>query len=363
MKLGITGLPLSGKTTIFNALTHLKAETSDYGAGKRIPNLGAIRVPDERLDRLAEMFSPRKTVHATLEFLDVAGIGRGDSAKGETEAQLLDKLRASDGLIHVIRAFENENVLHPEGSNDVARDARILDDELVLADLAVIEKRLERLEHDLKKMKNESLLHEREILGTCRSSLEREGPLRNLDLDKEALRAISGFCFLTLRPELYVVNMGEEQKGKDPILLEQLSGALGNRKTRAAALFGRLEAEIAELEPEDAQAFLEDFGLKDSSLERLARDAYAVMGVQTFFTVGSDEVRAWMIPMGMHAIEAAGEIHSDMQRGFIRAAVVPFDDLAECGSLARAKETAKLRLEGKEYEVRDGDVIEFRFCV
>ncbi len=363
MKLGITGLPLSGKTTIFNALTHLKAETSDYGAGKRTPNLGAIRVPDARLDALAEMFVPRKPVHATLEFLDVAGIGRGDSAKGETEAQLLAKLRESDGLIHVIRAFENENVLHPEGSNDVGRDAKILDDELILADLAIIEKRSARVESDLKKLKSAELLQEQEILTTCRESLEKENPLRNLDFDKNTLRVISGFCFLTLRPELYVVNLGEEQKGKGPELLGLLGEALKNRRTRAAAFFGRLEAEIAELDAEDARAFLEDLGLSESSLERLAREAYAVMGVQTFFTIGSDEVRAWMIPVGMHAADAAGEIHSDMQRGFIRAEVVAFDHLVECGSLAKAKDAARLRLEGKDYEVQDGDVIQFRFNV
>ncbi len=363
MKLGITGLPLSGKTTIFNALTQLKAETSDYGAGKRTPNLGAIRVPDARLDALAELFAPRKPVHATMEFIDVAGVGRGDSAKGETEAQLLAKLRESDGLIHVIRAFENENVLHPEGANDVARDARILDDELVLADLAVIEKRLGRVESDIKKIKSDELLQEREILRICQSSLEKEGPLRNLDFDKNALRVMSGFCFLTLRPELYVVNLGEEQKGKEQELLDALAGSLENRGTRAAAFFGRLEAEIGELDAEDAKAFLQDLGLSEPSLERLAREAYAVMGVQTFFTIGNDEVRAWTIPVGMHAVDAAGEIHSDMQRGFIRAEVVAFDALMECGSLAKAKESAQLRLEGKGYVVQDGDVIQFRFNV
>jgi GTP-binding protein YchF len=363
MKLGITGLPLSGKTTIFNALTQLKAETSDYGAGKRTPNIGAIKVPDVRLDRLAEMFAPRKPVHATLELLDVAGVGRGDSAKGDTEAQLLAKLREADGLIHVIRFFENDTVLHPEGSNDVPRDAGVFDDEMILADLAIIEKRLGRLESDLKKMKSEELLREQEILNECRASLEQEKPLRNLEFDKDTERILSGYCFLTQKPELYVINLGEEQKGKEKDLVGALANVLQNQKTHAATFFGRLEAEIGELDEEDAKAFLADLGLSEPSLERLVREAYTVMGVHTFFTVGDDEVRAWPIPIETHAVDAAGEIHSDMQRGFIRAEVVAFDELMECGSLAAAKDGGKLRLEGKDYVVQDGDVVQFRFSV
>ncbi|MCK4546320.1 MAG: redox-regulated ATPase YchF [Candidatus Eisenbacteria sp.] len=363
MKLGIIGLPLAGKTTIFNAITQLKAETSDYGPGKRMPNMGAVKVPDARLDRLAEMFAPRKPVHATLEFLDIAGLSRGDSTRGDTEAQLLARIREADGLIHVIRAFENENVLHPEGSNNVARDAGIVDDELILADLAIIEKRLERVESDLKKIKSAELVKEQEILRSCQVSLEEEKPLRNVDFDKNDLRVISGYCFLTQKPELYVVNLGEEQKGKEDELLSLLKGPIENRKTRAAAFFGRLEAEIGELDEEDARAFLEDLGLSEPSLERLVQEAYAVMGVHTFFTIGDDEVRAWAIPIAACAVDAAGEIHSDIERGFIRAEVVAFDELMECGSLAKAKSEAKLRLEGKGYEVQDGDVIQFRFSV
>lgn len=363
MKLGIVGLPLCGKTTIFNALTHLKAETSDYGAGKRTPNLGAIKVPDPRLDRLAEIFTPRKPIHATLEFVDVAGLGRGDTAKGGTEAQILANLRETGGLIHVLRSFENENVLHPEGSIDIRRDAEILDTELVLADLAVVEKRLGRIESDLKKLKNPDLVREQEVLQTCQETLEDERPLRNLDLAREVLDALSGYCFLTLKPELYVVNLGEEQKGREAELVGLLGDRLENRRTRATAFFGRLEAEIGELDDEDARAFLEDLGLSEPGLERLAREANAVMGMQSFFTIGKDEVRAWTIPVGTHAVEAAGEIHSDMERGFIRAEVVSFVDLMESGSLAKAKESARLRLEGKDYVVQDGDVVQFRFSV
>lgn len=363
MRLGIVGLPLSGKTTIFNALTHLKAETSDYGAGKRTPNLGAIKVPDPRLDVLAEMFEPRKPIYATMEFIDVAGLARGDTAKEATEAQVLAKVREADGLIHVLRSFENENVLHPEGSIDIGRDAGILDVELALADLGIIEKRLARIESDLKKMKSPDLEAEQEILLQCRSAIEREVPLRNLDLDRNALRIISGYCFLTLKPELFVINLDEGWKRGEEDLMGSLGVQLENRQTRAIPFFGQMEAEIAELDEADAQAFLEDLGLKEPGLERLAGEAYAVMGVESFFTIGKDEVRAWTIPVGSHAVDAAGEIHSDMERGFIRAEVVSFDDLAECGSLAKAKDAVKLRLEGKDYVVQDGDVIQFRFSV
>jgi len=363
VKLGIIGLPLAGKTTIFNALTRLKAETSDYGAGKRTPNLGAIKVPDSRLDHLAEIFAPRKPVHATLEFVDIAGVGRGDTAKGGTEAQLLAKVREGDGLIHVLRAFENENVLHPEGSIDVGRDAEILDLEIALADLAIIEKRLDRIESDLKKMRSPDLEHERDILDRCRAVLEEEKPLRDLDLDAEALRIVSGYCFLTLKPELFVLNLGEDEKGREAEWAARLGGRLEHRNTRAIPFFGRMEAEIAELEEADAAAFLEDLGLTEPGLDRLAREAYGVMGVESFFTIGKDEVRAWTIPVGAPAARAAGEVHSDMERGFIRAEVVAYGDLVECGSLAKAKEAAKLRLEGKDYVVQDGDVIQFRFSV
>lgn len=355
LRAGLIGLPASGKTTLFHLLT--SAREAARPSGKAEAHVGVARVPDERLDRLTGLFRPDRRVPATVEFADMAA-GRSD-----TKA-LLDvaAYRNADALLHVVRAFRDPSVPHPHGTIDPARDARTIEDELILADLGVVERRLERLAKDLKKTPTAELRIEQEILERGRSALEAGRPLRTLGLDADAARRLRGFQFLSAKPLLLVINNDEadmatlESPAERPGLADFLAAARG----AAVGVCAKIELEIAELDPGDARAFMADLGLTVSGLDRVIRAAYDLLGYISFFTVGEDECRAWSIPRATAALEAAGVIHSDIQRGFIRAEVVPSDRLLARGSLAACREHGELRLEGKEYLVADGDVITFR---
>jgi len=355
----LIGFPSSGKTTLFQLMT--SAKDAPRGHGKTETAVGISKVPDARLDKLTAMYNPRKRVPATIEFTDIVAPGKTGAAA------LVDVVgyKNADALVHVVRAFRDEAVPHPAGSIDPGRDAQAMEDELILADLGVVERRLERLEKDLKKNKSTELERERDLIVRCKDALESSQPLRSLGLAGEDLRRLRGFQFLSAKPLLLVINLDEADVTaaahvEDAAAKTGLTGFLSRANTLAVPVCAKIELEIAAFEPADAQAFLADLGLKESGLDRVIRASYDLLGYMSFFTVGEDECRAWSIPRGTVAQEAAGEIHSDIQRGFIRAEVVSYEALTTRGTMAACKEHGEVRLEGKEYVVKDGDIINFR---
>ena len=352
MKAGIIGLAAVGKTTIFNVLTHGKA-AAGAGAGRKLePNVGIVKVPDARLDFLSSKFEPEKTTHATVEFVDVQGLVRG---KGQDMA--LAPVRTVDALVHVVRAFEDESVPHSEGTVDPERDKRNLDYELMLADIGTIEKRIERLEKDLKKIKNVALERELDYLQRAKAWLESERPLREMVVSDEERKLVKGFAFLSEKPMIYVENIGEDQLDR---LRHPGAHATLRPNTEQTIICGKLEAEMAELPPEELKTFLADYELAESGAERLIRTTYRLLGLISFFTVGEEECRAWTITRGTNAQNAAGVIHTDLADHFIRAEVCHYDDFVKHGTMQALKEKGLLRLEGKEYNVKDGDIMTIR---
>jgi len=367
VKVGIVGLPLVGKSTIFNLLTHGHVDTSSWGGGKSEAHIGIAQVPDPRLQRLAEIFHPEKTTHATVEYVDLPGLARSEG-RGEDSRDMgtyLHNLKNVEALLHVVRAFEDPNVPHPEGSVDPVRDIGLFELEMIFSDLGVIEKRLERLSKDLKKAKTAELEQEFAVLERCRAALEKERPLRELELTEEEHRRVRGFTFLSAKPVLLVLNLGDDGIGKIPNVVQEfgLARQAAQQAVGVTAVCGKIEAEIASLTEEDAKLFMDDLGLEASGLDRIVHQSYSLLGLVSFYTGGDPEVRAWTISRGMTALQAAGVIHSDFERGFIKAEVVRYDDLARLGSFSAARTKGVLRLEGKEYIVQEGDVILFRFNV
>ena len=358
LRAGLIGFPSSGKTALFQLLT--SAREAPRAAGKSEANVGVSRVPDERLDKLTALFNPRKHVPATVEFADIAGVGGVKTGA----AALLDvaPFRNADALLHVVRMFRDPSVPHPAGTIDPARDVRAMEDEVILADLGVVERRLERLERDLKKGPSADLRKEQEILLRCRVALEEGRALRALDLSADDAKRLRGFQFLSAKPLLIVLNLDEADlpHADDAVRLAGIESFLSGAATRAVPICARIELEIAQLDPADAAAFMADLGLRESGLDRVIRASYDLLGYISFFTVGEDENRAWSIPRHTSAVLAAGEIHSDISRGFIRAEVVRYEHLLARGTLAACRDHGELRLEGKEYIVLDGDVINFR---
>ena len=358
LRAGLIGFPSSGKTSLFQLLTSIK--DAPARGGKSDANVGVARVPDDRLDELTALFNPRKHVPATVEFADIAGAA---GAKAGAQA-LLDvaPFRNADALLHVVRMFRDPSVPHPAGSVDAARDVRAMEDEVILADLGVVERRLERLERDIKKTNTPELRKEQEILQRCREALEGGKPLRALEVASDDAKRLRGFQFLSAKPLLIVLNLDEADlaKAPDAARLAGIEDFLTGAATRAVPICAKIELEIAELDDADRAAFMADLGLHESGLDRVIRASYDLLGYISFFTVGEDECRAWSIPRDTPAVLAAGEIHSDISRGFIRAEVVRYEHLLARRTLAACREHGELRLEGKEYIVLDGDVINFR---
>jgi GTP-binding protein YchF len=361
----IIGLASSGKTTVFNTLTRGHAETGGFG-GLTV-NTGVVKVPDERLTRLTELFKPRKEVPADVTYVDVpAPPAPIEGRPSDIPADQLARLRTADALLHVVRAFDDPAVPHPDGSVDAWRDLERLDLELVLADLGVVERRLEKLQTSGRhgtQAEREQNERERVVLERLRPALAEGRPVRDVELDDEESRVIRGYRLLTEKPVLVLLNVDEARIADAGSLVADVASRYGHRHARVEALSARIEMEIGELDEGEAEAFREELGLTGSSLERVIRLSYELLGLISFFTAGPDETRAWTIPDGSTAVDAAGAIHTDLARGFIRAEVVPVDDLLELGSTAEARRHGKLRSEGKTYRVRDGDVIEVLFNV
>ena len=353
MQTGIIGLPQVGKTTLFRILTKASLEGKSGSSGTHV---GVAKVPEPRLIELAKLYNPKKITYATVQYVDLGGM------QGERNRDALASLREVDTIAHVIRVFDDPSVPHSAGSIDPLRDATNLELELILSDHDQITRRLERVEKDLKKKSEPLLVLEKNVLEKCKAHLEAEKPLRELELTAEEKRPIGGFLFLSARPVLYVLNVGDDEADKlDSAVERHKLGALAGKPNSAVvAICGRLEAELAEMEEKEAAELLASYGLKEPGLNRLIRATYELMGLTSFFTAGEPEVRAWTIRKGATAVKAAGAIHSDIEKGFIRAEVVKWSDLLAAGSLAAAREKAQVRLEGKEYIVQEGDVILFR---
>jgi GTP-binding protein YchF len=354
MRLGIIGLPQSGKTTIFNALTRGHQPLTTSG-GRFDVHTGVVDVPDNRVDRLSDLFTPKKTIYAKVTYADIAGL---EGSHNAISGQLLNILTQMDGLLHVVRCFEDASVPHPSGSVDPLRDIATMDAELLLNDLIAVERKLERLADERKKGGGrEKSVIDREIVlfEKFKDTLSREIPLREIEISVEEEKTLAGFGFLTRKPMLVLINLNEGQE-MPPLEYTRPHSNL-------VALQGKLEMEIAQLTPDDAQDFMAEYGITELGLERVIRLSYDLLGLISFFTVGPDEVRAWTIQRGATAYEAAGEIHSDLQKGFIRAEVIPCEELIALGGLNEAKTKGRLRLEGKEYVVQDGEIVHIRFNV
>lgn len=362
LKCGIIGLPLSGKSTVFNVATRAGAEVKPYAGGKTDPNRAMVNVPDERFDSLARLFEPKKETPATVEFVDLAGLSR-NAGKGEGLGNsFLSFVSESDALVHVIRLFSNPEVPHPENSVDPLRDWSIVEMELIFRDLGVIENRLSRL--DAKKKMTPAEQAEYALLEKCQAWLLDERPLRDFDLSPDEKKSLGGFAFVTLKPEIIIANLDEGQTDEDLPLLAPLRALASEKGIPLVRVFGRMEMELAELEADEQAEFMKDLGLTEPGRDRLISKAYGMLGLISFFTTGKDEVKAWTLRKGQTALDAAGAIHSDLARGFIRAQVVSYEDFQSNGaSMAKCREKGALRLEGKEYKVADGDMIEIRFNV
>ena len=355
MKTAIIGLPMTGKTCLFTILTGVQQEMR---MGATAARTGVAKVPDARLEALGRLFSPPKVTHATVEYVDMPPV----SKESLRDPSYMASLRVADAFAQVLRLFEDETIPHEKGSIDPVRDLEDLETELILSDLVVVEKRLERLDKDRKKIKNAELDREFELLERCKKALEDNQPLRNLELDAEDEKRIRGFQFLSQKPVLYVLNLGEEEALKlHQREREYREGPLaGRRNTAVTAVCGKIEAELAQLPRQDQADYLASYGLKESGLERLITVTYSLLGLMSFLTAGEDECRAWTIPMNSNAVKAAGAIHSDFEKKFIRAEVVNWKTLVDLGGYPALREKGLLRLEGKEYIVKDGDVLVIR---
>ncbi len=364
LEVGIVGLPNVGKSTLFNAITKAGAEAANYPFCTIEPNVGIVEVPDERLWKLSAMFNPQKTTPTAMKFVDIAGLVKGASTGEGLGNKFLAHIREVDAVLQVVRCFEDPNVTHVEGEIDPIRDIEIINTELCLADIETVEKRLDKSQR-LLKSGDKKILVEMELLKKVREGLSDGKPVRRQGLDEEEQIMLRDMNLLTLKPIMYAANVGEDEAGETSLNagVEKVRAYSREENSEVVVISARIESEIAELPAEEAATFLTEMGLPESGLAKLIKAAYKLLGLMHFFTAGEPEVRAWTIRKGTKAPQAAGKIHTDIERGFIRAEIVSFDDLVTCGSQNAAKEKGLVRLEGKEYEMKDGDVVYFRFNV
>lgn len=357
MQIGIIGLQYSGKTTLFHTL--IKTEITENIANDKA-NIGVVKVPDKRLDELTKIFNPTKQVNATIEFVDIPGIALADDGKLKITSQFLNQVRTNDALLFVVRSFKNDAVPHPNNEINPVKDIEFLETEFILSDMAAIENKIEKIKKDIQKQKNDQILKEQEIFNKLHAHIEKLQPLRQLELNNEEKKLISGFQFLTLKPMIIVINVGDDDIDKSESIVKDIKNNVNDKSLPITALSAKIEYEISLMSEEEAEEFMKDYGIKESALNNVVRTAYQSLGLQSFFTVGEDECRAWTIKRGYTAQEAAGVIHSDFYQKFIRAEVVSYDDFMKYQNFAKCKEAGVWRLEGKEYIVKDGDILNIR---
>ena len=363
MKLGIVGLPNVGKSTLFNAITNAGAQSANFPFCTIEPNVGMVTVPDERVNYLAEMYHPKKVTNAVIEFVDIAGLVKGASKGEGLGNKFLGDIRTTDAIVHVVRCFDDENIIHVEGGSDPRRDIDIIDMELILADMEMIERRIDKA---MKASKGDKkFLHEAEVFKALYEHMNEGKSARSFECDREDADIIATSDLLTIKPIIYAANMDEDgiANYENNSYYQAVAEVAAAEGAKVLPICAKMEEEMAELDEEDRLLFLEEMGLEESGLDRMIKCSYELLGLISFLTCGADECRAWTIRKGTKAPQAAGKIHSDFERGFIRAEIVAFDDLKACGSMASAKEKGLVRSEGKEYVMADGDVTLFRFNV
>jgi GTP-binding protein YchF len=359
MQIGIVGLPFSGKSTLFQTITKTHLDPSVLT--KAETHHAIVKVPDARLEKCSEIFSPKSTVHATIEFVDVVGLKKGESGSTQFTTNFLANVKTNDTLVQVVRLFANDAVPHPDGTVDAIRDISSFETEFILSDLSIIETRIDRINKQLKKTGDEQGKRELPVLERCQKILESERPLRETEFSKDEAHILKTYQLLSIKPMLIALNFDESQRSTSGDTVKRVAEKKEAKNTKVVSFFGKIEMEMSELPDEEMRVFMDEYGIKESALDTLIREAYALLGLQSFFTVGEDECRAWTIRKGMTAQEAAGVIHSDFVNKFIRAEVVHYDHfIAHGGSFAKTKEAGQWRLEGKEYIVNDGDIMEIR---
>ena len=364
LKAGIVGLPNVGKSTLFNAITKQNILAANYPFATIDPNVGTVIVPDKRVEELSKMYNPTRTIPTTFEFTDIAGLVKGASNGEGLGNKFLSHIREVDAIVEVVRCFEDKNIIHVDGEIDPIRDIEVINLELILSDLEIIENRINKIAKKAQTSKNKDDLLEYNLLVRIKENLEKNIPARKLELNEDELKLISSFNLITLKPIIYVANVSEEDiMNGGNIYVEKVRDFAISENTQVVMICAKIESELAELEDEEKEAFLNDLGIEESGLSSLIKSTYSLLGLATYFTVGADEVKAWTFRKGMKAPQCAGIIHTDFERGFIRAEVTSYEDLIKYGSEKDAKDNGKVRLEGKEYLMQDGDICYFRFNV
>lgn len=359
MQIGIVGLPYAGKSTLFQAITRTRLDAAALTRAEA--HQAIVKVPDQRLAKLSEFFSPKSTVFATIEFVDVVGLKKGETGSTQFTTNFLGNVKNNDALVQVVRLFANDAVPHPDGSVDAGRDIATFETEFILSDLAVLETRIERITKQLQKTSDETLKKELPVLQKCHGILEKEQPLREAEFTREELQLLKTYQLLSIKPMLIALNFDESQQASAAARAKDIAAMKEGKNTRVVSFFGQIDLEMSELSDEETKAFMAEYGIQELALDTLIREAYSLLGLRSFFTVGEDECRAWTIRSGMTAQESAGVIHSDFVSKFIRAEVVHYDDfMAHGGSFPKVKEAGLWRLEGKEYPVKDGDIMSIR---